>query len=138
MMGCMPAAGRVAGQTRNETGNGARDEARSWARGSARNAGGFLSTATPDLDEVVETDAVVSPYTPWITLVWNDPVNLMTYVTFVFQSYFGYPREKAEKLMMDVHVEGRAVVSNGSREAMERDAEALQGFGLWATFQKDD
>jgi ATP-dependent Clp protease adaptor protein ClpS len=74
---------------------------------------------------------------PWITLVWNDPVNLMSYVTFVFQSYFGYPRTKAEKLMMDVHVKGRAVVSTGSREKMETDTEALQGYGLWATFQKD-
>ena len=75
---------------------------------------------------------------PWITLVWNDPVNLMSYVTYVFQTYFGYSREKAEKLMLDVHQKGRAVVSNGSREAMERDTEAMQGYGLWATFQKDD
>jgi len=75
---------------------------------------------------------------PWITLVWNDPVNLMSYVTYVFQTYFGYSREKAEKLMLDVHQKGRAVVSNGPRETMERDTEALQGYGLWATFQKDD
>jgi ATP-dependent Clp protease adaptor protein ClpS len=75
---------------------------------------------------------------PWITLVWNDPVNLMSYVTFVFETYFGYPRAKAEKLMMDVHTKGRAVVSTGTREKMETDTEALQGYGLWATFQKDD
>ena len=75
---------------------------------------------------------------PWITLVWNDPVNLMSYVTYVFQSYFGYSREKAEKLMLDVHQKGRAVVSTGPREKMEHDTEALQGFGLWATFQKDE
>ena len=98
----------------------------------------MTATATPDLEEIVDADATVAPDVPWITLVWNDPVNLMTYVTYVFQSYFGYSREKAEKLMMDVHVEGRAVVSHGSREAMERDAEELQGYGLWATFQKDD
>ena len=85
-----------------------------------------------------ETLDRVQPDTPWITLVWNDPVNLMSYVTYVFESYFGYPRQKSEKLMMDVHVKGKAVVSNGSREAMERDAEALQGYGLWATFEKDD
>lgn len=78
------------------------------------------------------------PDVPWITLVWNDPVNLMSYVTLVFQRHFGYSREKAEKLMMDVHVLGRAVVSTGSRERMESDTEALQGYGLWATFQKDD
>ncbi|WP_295700876.1 ATP-dependent Clp protease adapter ClpS [Lapillicoccus sp.] len=85
-----------------------------------------------------ETLDQVQPDTPWITLVWNDPVNLMSYVTYVFESYFGYPRQKSEKLMMDVHVKGKAVVSNGSREAMERDAEALQGYGLWATFEKDE
>ena len=74
---------------------------------------------------------------PWITLVWNDPVNLMSYVTYVFQSYFGYSRAKAERLMLDVHVKGRAVVSTGPREKMEIDTEAMQGYGLWATFQKD-
>jgi ATP-dependent Clp protease adaptor protein ClpS len=79
----------------------------------------------------------VRPDTPWITLVWNDPVNLMSYVTFVFQSYFGYSKAKAERLMMDVHTKGRAVVSTGARERMETDTEALQGYGLWATFQKD-
>ena len=75
---------------------------------------------------------------PWITLVWNDPVNLMSYVTYVFQTYFGYSLEKSEKLMLDVHQKGKAVVSNGPLEKMERDTEAMQGYGLWATFQKDD
>ncbi len=74
----------------------------------------------------------------WVTLVWNDPVNLMSYVTWVFESYFGYPRTTAEKLMLDVHEKGRAAVSHGAREAMERDTEAMQGFGLWATFEKDE
>lgn len=78
------------------------------------------------------------PDTPWITLVWNDPVNLMSYVTWVFQTHFGYSRSKAEKLMMDVHTEGRAVVSTGTREKMEADTEAMHGYGLWATFQKDN
>lgn len=75
--------------------------------------------------------------TPWITLVWNDPVNLMSYVTWVFQTHFGYPTEHAERLMMDVHHKGRAVVSTGPKEQMESDTEALQGYGLWATYQKD-
>lgn len=75
---------------------------------------------------------------PWVTIVWNDPINTMVYVTYVFQSYFGYPRTKAEKLMRDVHEQGRAVVSTGSREEMERDTEAMHEFGLWATFRKDD
>ncbi len=78
------------------------------------------------------------PDVPWITLVWNDPVNTMSYVAFVFQNYFGYDRKKAERLMLDVHHEGRAVVSSGSREEMERDTEAMHDFGLWATFRKDD
>mgnify|MGYP003437921053 CR=1 FL=1 len=74
---------------------------------------------------------------PWVTIVWNDPVNLMSYVSFVFQTYFGYPESKAKKLMLDVHEKGRAVVSKGGREEMERDTEAMHEFGLWATFQRD-
>jgi ATP-dependent Clp protease adaptor protein ClpS len=73
----------------------------------------------------------------WITLVWNDPVNLMSYVTYVFQSYFGYSRAKAEALMLDVHRKGKAVVAHGPRELMEQHTTALQGYGLWATFQQD-
>lgn len=75
---------------------------------------------------------------PWITLVWNDPINLMSYVTYVFQEYFGFDKNKAELLMLDVHEKGRAVVSSGSREEMERDVQAMHGYGLWATLQKDD
>lgn len=95
-----------------------------------------MSTAPVKEPEVISHETL-EPALPWITLVWNDPVNLMSYVTYVFQTYFGYPRPKAEKLMMDVHTLGKAVVSHGSREEMERDALALQGFGLWATFEKD-
>ncbi|MGI8949931.1 MAG: ATP-dependent Clp protease adapter ClpS [Ornithinimicrobium sp.] len=76
--------------------------------------------------------------TPWVTLVWNDPVNLMSYVTWVLQTHFGYSRAKAEKLMMDVHQVGRAVVSTGTREKVEADTEAMHGYGLWATYQKDE
>ena len=86
----------------------------------------------PEVDEVVATD------TPWITIVWNDPVNLMSYVTYVFMTYFHYSREKAEKLMMQVHQDGRSVVSSGSREDMERDVAAMHSYGLWATLAKDD
>jgi ATP-dependent Clp protease adaptor protein ClpS len=91
----------------------------------------------PVEQESVATLERTEPDVPWITLVWNDPVNLMSYVTFVFQTYFGYPKGKAERLMMDVHTKGRAVVSHGTREQMETDTEALHGYGLWATFQKD-
>lgn len=75
---------------------------------------------------------------PWICLVWNDPINLMSYVTYVFMSYFSYSRDKAELLMLDVHHKGRAVVASGSREEMERDVTAMHGYGLWATMQKDE
>ena len=75
---------------------------------------------------------------PWITIVWDDPVNLMSYVTFVFMKLFGYSKEKAHELMMKVHTEGRAVVSSGTREEMERDVQRLHEHGLWATLQRDD
>lgn len=72
-----------------------------------------------------------------MTIVWNDPVNLMSYVTYVFQTVFGYTKEKAEKLMLDVHQKGKAVVSSGTREEMERDVQILHSYGLWATLQPD-
>ena len=78
----------------------------------------------------------VEPAKAWVTLVWDDPVNLMSYVTHVFTSYFKYPRDKAEQLMLQVHNEGKAVVSNGTREEMERDVAAMHGFGLWATVDR--
>jgi ATP-dependent Clp protease adaptor protein ClpS len=83
-------------------------------------------------DESAEVRAAM----PWVTLVWNDPINLMSYVTHVFQKLFGYDREKATKLMMDVHKRGRAVVSSGSREQMEHDVARLHAYGLWATLQQ--
>jgi len=73
----------------------------------------------------------------WIVIVWNDPVNLMSYVTYVFQKLFGYGKEKAEKLMLDVHHKGKAVVSKGSREKAELDVFRLHEYGLWATIQED-
>ena len=74
--------------------------------------------------------------TPWVTIVWDDPVTLMSYVTHVFVTYFHYNRDKAEQLMLQVHNEGRAIVSSGGREQMERDVNAMHGFGLWATLDK--
>ncbi|MFG1805892.1 ATP-dependent Clp protease adapter ClpS [Streptomyces sp. NPDC049040] len=81
--------------------------------------------------------AVPEPDVPWVTIVHNDPVNLMSYVTYVFQAYFGYSKSKATKLMQDVHNKGRAVVSSGTREEMERDVQAMHGYGLWATLSQD-
>ena len=73
----------------------------------------------------------------WVTIVWNDPVNLQTYVSWVFRSYFGFPRAEAERLMLLVHNEGRAVVAVGGREEMERHVEAMHDFGLWATLTRE-
>jgi ATP-dependent Clp protease adaptor protein ClpS len=89
-----------------------------------------------DLDR--ELDRASLPDTPWVTIVWNDPVNLMTYVSWVFRSYFGFDRAEAERLMMLVHTEGRAVVATGGREEMERHVEAMHDFGLWATLTRSD
>jgi len=95
------------------------------------------TTTAPAEVEVPVGDDVVHPDLPWIVIVWNDPINLMSYVTWVFQKLFGYPREKAEVLMWDVHTKGRAVVSNGTREKCEFDVARLHAHGLWATMQHD-
>jgi ATP-dependent Clp protease adaptor protein ClpS len=95
-----------------------------------------MSVAPVEIEEPDVTNVVV-PDKPWVTIVWNDPVNLMSYVTFVLQKHFNYSREKATSLMLDVHQKGKAVVSNGTREEMERDVEAMHGYGLWATMQHD-
>ena len=97
-----------------------------------------MSTTAPTRERTTQHDEVTEPDIPWVVIVWNDPVNLMSYVTFVFQKYFGYPKSKATKLMMEVHVDGRSVVSTGSREEMERDVQAMHEYGLWATMQKAD
>ncbi len=86
------------------------------------------------------TDAQVTsaPDSPWVTLVWNDPVNLMSYVSYVFRSYFGHSPAVAERLMLQVHLDGKSVVATGSREEMERHVEAMHDYGLWATLQRSD
>lgn len=75
---------------------------------------------------------------PWQTVVWNDPVNLMSYVTHVFREYFGYSRPRAEELMLAVHHIGHAVVADGPREQMELHVQAMHDYGLWATVRKAD
>lgn len=87
--------------------------------------------------EHADVDLLADPDRPWITIVWNDPINLMSYVTHVFMTVFGYPKPKAEKLMLDVHHRGRAVVSSGTRERMELDVHTLHGYGLWATLEQE-
>jgi len=94
-------------------------------------------TVAPErVDERVPEDVVV-PDVPWVVIVWNDPVNLMSYVVYVFQQLFGYSREKATRLMLQVHQEGKAVVSSGTREKAELDVARLHARGLWATMQRD-
>lgn len=85
-----------------------------------------------DLDLEYEFDAV------WNCVVWDDPVNLMNYVTYVFTTYFGYSKEKAQSLMLEVHNNGKAVVSSGAREQVERDVSAMHSYGLWATVEKSE
>jgi ATP-dependent Clp protease adaptor protein ClpS len=98
---------------------------------------GFVSATSPvEVDPTVTPDEVTLLSKPWVTIVWNDPVNLMSYVAFVFQKYFGYDKAKAEKLMLQVHREGKSAVSSGSREEMERDVQAMHEYGLWATMEK--
>ncbi len=84
-----------------------------------------------------ETGDVVVPDRPWVVIVWNDPVNLMSYVTFVLQKLFGYSKDKATKLMLDVHHKGKAVVSSGPRDKAELDVFHLHEHGLWATMEHD-
>ncbi len=93
-------------------------------------------TATP-LDTLPELDLESELDRPWSTTVWDDPINLMTYVTYVFMDYFKFSKEKADYLMLLVHTEGKATVSTGSREAMEKDVAAMHTYGLWATLAKD-
>ena len=96
------------------------------------------TTISPDRTHDTGTDETWKPDKPWLVIVHNDPINLMSYVTWVFQKLFGYPRAKAEKLMMDVHTKGRAIVSSGPREKAEADCFRLHAHGLWATLTKSD
>jgi ATP-dependent Clp protease adaptor protein ClpS len=90
-----------------------------------------VEVRNPELDDVPDVDR------PWLVLVWNDPINLMSYVAFVFQKLFGYSREKAEQLMLQVHHEGRSAVAHGSRSECELHVFRLHEHGLWATMQHD-
>ena len=96
------------------------------------------ATSPVEVDPTLTPDEVTLVSKPWVTIVWNDPVNLMSYVTFVFQKYFGYDKAKAEKLMMEVHRDGKSAVSSGSREEMERDVQAMHEYGLWATMDRQE
>ncbi len=96
----------------------------------------LASTAPAEVDQPV-SDEAADPDSPWVVLVWNDPINLMSYVAYVLQKLFGYPKEKADRLMLQVHNEGRAVVASGPRETCEMHVFRLHEHGLWATMQQD-
>jgi len=95
------------------------------------------ATVVPDTVEELLDEQDVEIDVPWIVIVWNDPVNLMDYVVYVFQKLFGYSREKATRLMQQVHFEGKAAVSEGNREKAEADVARLHAHGLWATMRQD-
>ena len=96
-----------------------------------------MATTSPvEVEPDLPPEEVTLVARPWVTIVWNDPVNLMSYVTYVFQKLFGYDKAKATALMLDVHQKGRATVSSGSREKVEGDVAKLHAAGLWATMQR--
>ena len=101
-----------------------------------RYAGAVTSTAPVEIDRL-RSDESTEPDIPWVVIVWDDPINLMSYVVYVLQKLFGYPLEKATSLMLDVHHKGKAVVSSGPRERAESDVFRLHAHGLWATMSKD-
>ena len=96
-----------------------------------------MPTAVPTEVDAPTGETRRAPDRPWVVIVWNDPINLMSYVVLVFQKLFGYNKAKATELMLDVHQKGRAVVSNGTREKAELDVFRLHEHGLWATMQQD-
>ena len=96
----------------------------------------MIAATMPETGERVDLDTTSVPRRVWQTVVWNDPVNLMSYVVHVFREYFGFPRERAQQLMLQVHNEGRAVVAEGAREQMELHASAMHDYGLWATVRE--
>lgn len=95
-----------------------------------------MTPTAPLIEERTDADLAARIAGPWQTVVWDDPVNLMSYVTHVFQTYFGLPRPRAEALMLAVHHDGHAVVAEGAREQMELHAQAMHDFGLWATVRR--
>jgi ATP-dependent Clp protease adaptor protein ClpS len=96
-----------------------------------------MSVTAPVEIEAVEVVKVLDLDRPWKVVVWNDPINLMSYVAFVFQKLFGFSKDKANKLMLDVHLKGKAIVSSGPREKAELDVFRLHECGLWATMEQD-
>jgi len=125
---------------------GGRPEGRTDPRGasspavSSRRAAPEIGVVPPEAAPTIDLESILGEDTttdrPWLVIVWNDPINLMSYVTYVLQKLFGYSKEKATALMLDVHHKGRAVVSSGTRERAELDVYRLHEHGLWATMEQ--
>ena len=106
---------------------------------SVSNATVTVSTAPAESPELTRKDQQRTAHAiPWNVVVWDDPVNLMSYVVYVFRSYFGYSDAKARTLMLEVHNGGRSVVASGTLEEAENHVSALHGYGLWATYERAD
>ncbi|MFI7194473.1 ATP-dependent Clp protease adapter ClpS [Nocardia nova] len=136
------AAGPVGANQAAARATGPQDTAWSEQSGAGRTSrvcavAGQLSAAQATPETVEVTEILEAEDRPWVTVVWDDPVNLMHYVTYIFQKLFGYSKAKATELMLQVHNEGKAVVSSGSRDRMEHDVQRLHAAGLWATMQRD-
>lgn len=104
----------------------------------ALQASPILAEPHTDTHTHLRQHEATAPEHTWQTVVWDDPVNLMSYVTYVFQTHFGYSESTAEHLMMQVHHDGSAVVAEGTRSAMELHVEAMHGYGLWATVRQTE
>lgn len=98
---------------------------------------GSGSGTAPMEAEALQTDVLVDEDRPWVVIVWNDPINLMSYVSYVFRKLFGFSQAKADKLMKDVHEKGRASVASGTRSECERHVHKLHAHGLWATMEHE-
>lgn len=96
----------------------------------------MTAVTLPEQAERLDLDRVSEASRPWQAVVWNDPVNLMSYVVHVFREYFGYPPAEAQRLMLAVHNDGHAVVAEGAREQMELHVRAMHDYGLWATVRE--
>ena len=99
---------------------------------------GMSVTSAVDVDPDLAVEELFTTTQPWQVIVWNDPVNLMSYVTYVFRTYFGFSSSVAHRMMMEVLKDGKAVVAQGTKEEAERHVAALHGYGLWATYEQNN
>lgn len=92
----------------------------------------------PAIERHAETDSASQLEPGYLVICWDDPVNLMDYVTHVFQVVFGWERKKAEKHMLEVHNQGKSVLARESLEKAEFYVHQLQKYTLQATLERDE